>query len=262
MTLPLEGKVALVTGSSRGIGKAIALELAREGCDIVVCARSLESTDDLPGSIGETADAVRALGRRALPVKMDIFDDDDLRLTVDAAVREFGRIDILVNNAAYVASGPILESNVEDLDRSYRANVRAPFLLTQMVAHGMVETGGGVVVNISSPSARHPPPPAEIDPSRPRYQRGPEYGVSKAALDRLSTGIAEELAAHDIAVVSIWPGFTLTERLALEALPGFDMSRADPMDIPAKAVALVCKDPMPHTGRVYLAKDLLAQHGL
>ena len=78
MPLPLEGKVALITGSSRGIGKATALELAREGCDIVVCARSLESTDDYPGSIGETAEAVRALGRRALAVKMDVFNDDDL----------------------------------------------------------------------------------------------------------------------------------------------------------------------------------------
>src|SRR5688572_30037143 len=124
MTLPFAGKVALITGSSRGIGKAIALELAREGCDIVVCARSLESTGDLPGSIGETAAAVQALGRRALAIQMDVFEDADLHAAVEAAKREFGRIDILVNNAAFFAGAPILESNVEGLDKSYRANVR------------------------------------------------------------------------------------------------------------------------------------------
>jgi len=125
MPPPPEGKVALVIGSSRGIGKATALELAREGCDIVVCARSLEATDDYPGSIGETAEAVRALSRRALAVKMDVFEDDNLISAVEAARAEFGRIDILVNNAAFMASGPILESKVDDLDKAYRASVRA-----------------------------------------------------------------------------------------------------------------------------------------
>ena len=262
MALPLEGKVALITGSSRGIGKAIALELAREGCDIVVCARSLESTGDLPGSIGETAAAVQALGRRALAIQMDVFEDADLRSGVEAAQREFGRIDILVNNAAFFAGAPILESDVEGLDKSYRANVRAPFLLTQLVAPGMIESGGGIIVNISSGAARNPPPPAEANPNRPRFQRGPEYGISKAALDRLSTGIAEELGEKNVSVVSIWPGFTLTERLALRTIPGIDMSTAEPMDTTAKAVAYICKDPIQHNGHVYVARELVEKHGL
>ena len=260
--LPLEGKVALITGSSRGIGKATALQLARDGADIVVCARSLESTDEYPGSIGETADAIRALGRRALAVKMDVFEDADMRHAVEEALREFGRIDILINNAAFMAGSPILEADVAGLERSFAANVRAPFVMTQLVAPGMVAQGGGAIVNISSGAARNPPPPDELPPNRPRFQRGPEYGISKAALDRLSTGIAEELGEKNVAVVSVWPGFTLTERLARRSVPGIDMSTAEPMETTAKAVAFICRDPMRHNGRVVVSREVVRENGL
>ncbi|HWC29279.1 MAG TPA: SDR family NAD(P)-dependent oxidoreductase [Dehalococcoidia bacterium] len=262
MTLPLEGKVALITGSSRGIGKATALQLARDGADIVVCARSLESSEEYPGSIGETAGAVRAFGRCALPVQADILEDADLRNAVEATMEEFGRIDILVNNAAIVTSGPILKGDVSLLERSFAANVRAPFVMTQLVAPLMVANGGGLIVNISSGAARHPPPPAEDRPDRPRIHPGPEYGISKAALDRLSTGIAEELGAHNIAVVSIWPGFTLTERMAKRQIPGLDMSTGEPMETTAKAVAFVCREPMRHNGRILQAREVVDQNGL
>ncbi len=262
MALPLEGKVALITGSSRGIGKATALELARDGADIVVCARSLASTEDMPGSIIETGHAVKALGRRALAVKVDVFEDEDLFNAVEETMRAFGRIDILVNNAAFVASSPILESDVADLDKSYRANVRAPFKLIQLVAPVMIAKGGGVIVNISSGAARNPPPPAEAPANRPRFQRGPEYGVSKAALDRLSTGIAEELGAQNVSVISLWPGFTLTERLQRRELPGIDKSTAESMDVTAKAVAFLCRDPMQHNGRVLVSREVVDQNGL
>ncbi len=260
--LPLEGKVALITGSSRGIGKATALQLARDGADIVVCARSLESTEDSPGSIGQTADEIRALGRRALAVKMDVFEDAEMRNAVDEALREFGRIDILVNNAAHMAGAPILEADVAGLEKSFAANVRAPFVLTQLVAPQMIAHGGGVIINISSGAARNPPPPDEAPPNRPRFQRGPEYGISKAALDRLSTGIAEELGEKNVAVVSVWPGFTLTERLSRRAIPGIDMSMAEPMETTAKAVAFICRDPMRHNGRVLVAREVVDANGL
>jgi len=260
--LPLEGKVALITGSSRGIGKATALQLARDGADIVVCARSLESTEDSPGSIGQTADEIRALGRRALAVKLDVFEDAEMRNAVEEAMREFGRIDILVNNAAHMAGAPILEADVAGLEKSFAANVRAPFVLTQLVAPQLIAQGGGAIINISSGAARNPPPPDEAPPNRPRFQRGPEYGISKAALDRLSTGIAEELGEKNIAVVSVWPGFTLTERLSRRAIPGIDMSTAEPMETTAKAVAFICRDPMRHNGRVLVAREVVDANGL
>jgi NAD(P)-dependent dehydrogenase (short-subunit alcohol dehydrogenase family) len=262
VALPLEGKVALITGSSRGIGKATALQLAQDGCDIVVCGRSLASTDELPGSIGETADAIRALGRRALAVQCDVLDDGDLRRLVDETMREFGRLDILINNAAVMAAAPFLESDVSGLERSFAGNVRAPFVLTQLAVPQLIASGGGLVINISSGAARNPPPPAEADPNRPRFQRGPEYGISKAALDRLSTGIAEELGEKNVSVVSLWPGFTLTERLSRRSIPGIDISMAEPMETTAKAVAFICREPMLHNGRVLVSREIVDQNGL
>src|SRR5258708_4955640 len=96
-TPPLKGKVALVTGSSRGIGKVLALKLAREGADIVVCARS-QVEGELPGTIGETAAAVEALGSRALALKLDLAEDAEIDAVVDRTIGEFGRIDVLINN--------------------------------------------------------------------------------------------------------------------------------------------------------------------
>src|SRR5690348_8620129 len=100
MSLPHTGKTAIVTGSSRGIGKAIALKLAADGANVVVCARSTESTPELPGSIDETAAAIQALGRRALAIRTDVTNDSEVAAMVARTLEELGRIDILVNNAA------------------------------------------------------------------------------------------------------------------------------------------------------------------
>jgi NAD(P)-dependent dehydrogenase (short-subunit alcohol dehydrogenase family) len=126
----------------------------------------------------------------------------------------------------------------------------------------MIANGGGVVINISSGAARNPAPPDEAPPNRPRFQRGPEYGITKAALDRFSTGVAEELGEHNVAVISIWPGFTLTERMQRRTIPGIDLSTAEPMETTSKAVAFLCKDPMAYTGRVLIAREVCEQNGL
>ena len=254
----LEGKVALVTGSSRGIGKVIALTLAADGCDIAVCARSEESTPDMPGSIGETAAAIQALGRRAIAVKLDVTDDDSCRAAVAQVLREFGRIDILVNNAAFVVTTPFLEGKIEPLERSWIANVRAPFFLSQLVAPEMVKAGGGTLISISSGAARNPAPPGSAATGR-RFQNGPEYGITKAALDRMTTGLASDLHEHNIAAVSVYPGFTATERLKLR---GLDLSGAEQPETTAKAVAAICKDPMAYTGQIVVARELVDSKGL
>src|SRR5690242_8334432 len=106
----LTGRVAVVTGASRGIGKALALRLAREGADVVVAAKSEQSTEKLPGSIHETAAEIRALGRRALAVATDVRDEDAIRNMVERTISELGRLDILVNNAGAIWTRPILET--------------------------------------------------------------------------------------------------------------------------------------------------------
>jgi len=254
----LEGKVALVTGSSRGIGKVIAMTLAADGCDIAVCARSEASTDDMPGSIGETAAAIQALGRRAIAVRLDVTDDEQCRAAVAQTMREFGRIDILVNNAAFVVTTPFLEGKVEPLEKSWLANVRAPFVLAQMVAPEMVKAGGGTLISISSGAARNPAPPGTTPVGR-RFQNGPEYGITKAALDRMTTGLASDLHEHNIAAVSVYPGFTATERLQRR---GIDLTGAESPEVTAKAVAHICKEPMAYTGQIVVARELVASVGL
>jgi len=272
MALPHEGKVAIVTGSSRGIGKATALQFAREGADVVVCARTVSEGGAWPGTIGETAALVEKEGRRALALKMDVTSDEDIANVVETTMREFGRIDILVNNAGLTGNDAISASteqagfiggNPSLLDDFYKVNVRGPYVLSQAVAAHMAGAGGGVIVNVSSGVARMPSPPTAEGPGRGGGGgfgfMGQLYGVSKAALDRMSGGLAQELWAKNIGVVTIYPGFTAVERAIVQ---GRDVSRAESPDVSAKAIAFVCREPLAHTGQIYRAKELVDQNGL
>jgi NAD(P)-dependent dehydrogenase (short-subunit alcohol dehydrogenase family) len=253
---PLQGKIALVTGSSRGIGKVLALRLARDGADVVICARS-QQQGDLPGTIGETASAVQDLGRRALALKLDLSQDDEIDAVVDQTVREFGRIDILVNNAVIV--GPrrkFIGGDAEFLDHAYRVNVRGPYRLTQRVASVMVGQGGGTIVNITSGAARHPRDPLGVGLD----SMDPSYGITKASLDRITTAYASELHGHNIAIVSVAPGLVITERIRQAAIrSNVDFSRAESPEVIAEAVSTICEEPMRFTGQILSARDVVAE---
>lgn len=262
MARDLEDRVAIVTGSSRGIGKAVALELAAHGADIVVAARTVEAGAELPGTIAETAEAVRAAGARALAVRVDVTDDGDLERLVEEALTEFGRIDVLVNNAGALGGrGPFVGGDPTVLDHFVRTNLRAPFVLAQLVAAQMAERGGGAIFNMSSGLARSPAPPtAGTD-----EQRGPSsaiYGATKAAMDRWSAGVAAELYEQQIAIISIYPGFTLTETMKQRMPPGADTSRMERPETAAKAIARLCLDPMAHTGQIIEARAFVDAQGL
>jgi len=254
---PLEGKIAIVTGSSRGIGKVLALRLAQEGADIVVCARS-QTQGELPGTIHETAKDVEALGRRALALKLDLANDADIDAVVDRTHGEFGRIDILVNNAVIV--GPrrkFVGGDAEFIDLAYRVNVRGPYRMIERVSEMMASQGGGTIVNITSGAARHPQAPVVAATPAELDTMDPSYGITKAALDRITTAYASELKAHNIAIVSVSPGLVITERIRQAAIRrnvAFD--RAESPDVIASAVAAICRDGMQYTGRVLAARDL------
>jgi enoyl-[acyl-carrier protein] reductase III len=193
--LPFEGKHALVTGSGRGIGKAIALHFARQGADVVVnYFRNRAPAED-------TAAEIRALGRRALVVKADVGDLDDLNVLFDEAEREFGGLDFYISNAASGYNRPALQQKPKGWDWTININARSFLFAAQRAAPLMEKRGGGAIVAISSPGST---------------RVLPEYilvGASKAALDAMVRYLAVELAPKDIIVNGIAPGIVATEAL-------------------------------------------------
>ena len=254
--LPLAGRVALVTGASRGIGKEIALELARQGCHLVLSARTGTARGGVIGSLDETRQLIEVEGGKAHAVKADLSVDEDLKRLHAESVRFWGRVDILVNNAAVMLYHvPFFEAGVAQFDEELRVNVRAPFVLTQLFGQDMASQGGGVVINISSRTGevQSPPEPARTTP--PSWS-SITYGPTKAALNRLGTGLARELAPANVAVVTLYPGFTRTERMEAEPPPGLDLTGAESADGLTGALVRICQEPMRYTGRVLTWRDV------
>lgn len=259
----LEGKIAVVTGASRGIGAAIARRLAEEGAAVVVSARTEEpSQHELPGTIRETADSITATGGRAIAIRADIADPADRRRLVDTTRAELGPIDILVNNAAVTYFQPVDGFPEKRFDLMFDVQVRAPFQLAQLVLPDMKAKGAGWIVNISSGAARHPEGP----PYAPRRGHGGTvYGMCKAALERFSTGLAAELNDHGIAVSALSPaGLVPTPGVVFHHLTdGVPEDRLEPPEVMAEATLALCTgDPRTLTGRVAYSRPLLEELGV
>jgi len=272
-----ERRVAFVTGASRGIGRACALELARRGLDVVVTARTVtgaerlehsstvkkSATNPLPGSLEATAREARALGAEALVVKLDLAARADWPAAVDAALARFGRIDVLINNGRYVGPGhmdPFEDTAVELIEQMMLCNVIAPLNLVKLCLPAMKRQGGGIVINITS-SAGERETPAPIG----QGGWGLGYSLSKAALNRMVPGLAKELRPYDIAVIGLMPGFVGTERMAAELAEfGFDASKALPVENPGRVCAMLAtaRDPMYFSGKDVYGPGFHAEHAL
>lgn len=194
----LEGKVAIVTGASRGLGRAVALGFAREGAHIVIAARSeVEKHEGLPGTIYKTAEEIQALGSRGLPIKCDVTDERSVDEMVQKTIAEFGRIDILVNNAGVAFYYPVLETPLKRWELVLRVNLTGAFVCSKAVLPQMIKQGRGSIVNISSGAAN------ERDVGL--FKTGAAYGVSKAGIERFTWGLAAEVGQYNIAVNAIKP---------------------------------------------------------
>lgn len=267
----LSGKVAIVTGASRGIGKHTALALARRGVNIVAAARTVEPTGEVPGTIGETVAAIESVGAEALAVATDLSREEDLDRLVQSAIDRFGGVDILVNNAAVTAGHswavPIVEMPRADWLYHFAVNLHAPFTLVQLVVPSMERRGGGRILNVTTGSGEAFRLPEE-EPAREAVGtfslQSPAYFSSKRALDRLSNVIAPQLAKKGIYVISMHPGFVASE-MAVQRVKGAgvdDMMIS--MDIPARMLAYfaACEDPMEYAGRVFWAERELEALGI
>ncbi|MGD9798375.1 MAG: SDR family NAD(P)-dependent oxidoreductase [Acidimicrobiia bacterium] len=260
--MDLQGKVVIVTGASRGIGRQLALELARRGARVVVAARTVEPRRRLPGTIGETLATIEAEGGTALAVQVDVTKTDDLERLVASALEAFGRIDVLVNNAADTQGSnlPIDEYPRDSWRHQFDANVHAPFTLMALVVPHLKANGGGLIVNVTS-GAGDLLPAREVIESRAGHpvQLGTllGYQTTKAALNRLTNSVAPDLAPFGIGVVAVDPGFTRTELVDLLGEGGHvDPESATPMAVPVGVIVdlLVDDDPLRHTGEIVRAQ--------
>lgn len=249
-----EGRVAFVTGASRGIGKAIAVHLARAGYDVAIGARTQHEgelrehsstvkqsdTRPLPGSLDTTADEIHATGQRALPVYVDLLDRASLGAAVTTVMERWGRIDVLVNNGRYVGPGVMdrfLDTSVELLERNLEAGFYAPVILTKLVLPQMLERNDGAIVNIvSGVGANDPKLPPEHN-----FGWGIGYGASKGAFNRLAGVIRSELGDQGIRAYNVVPGFVVTERTEIEK--GYTATDGAPPDVVGATVAWLVSTP-------------------
>jgi 3-oxoacyl-[acyl-carrier protein] reductase len=271
MSQLLSGKTALVTGSSRGIGRAIAQRLAAEGATVVVTARSHTPSSStragvastLPGTIGETVELIEAAGGRAFAVAADLDDPRQRDALVDEALDRTGRIDILVNNAGFADYSVIEDMSLEIFDRTVEHYLRTPFVLTKAAVPLMRKQGAGWIVNIGSVTGVAP-----VRPYREYNKTSGDvvYASMKAALHRFTQGLAAELLDANIAVNCVGPSTAVRTPGAAQLIP--DSFPTEPVEYLAETVLAMCHLPAAErTGLVafslhYPRSQRLAVHSL
>jgi citronellol/citronellal dehydrogenase len=246
----LSGRAAIVTGASRGIGKAVALRLAEAGCDVCVAAKSTTSRDTLPGSIVETADEVEKLGRKAIAVRTDVRSAADLEAMVKATKDAFGRVDILVNNAGALWWKDVVDTPPNRFDLVMEVNARAAFVASHFALPHMLEGGWGHIIMMS--------PPVNI--AATPHKTG--YLMSKFGMTLVAHGLAGEVADRNVACNALWPA-TLIESQATINFGIGDRSLWRKADILADATLAICSfEPRTLTGNALIDEVILHKVGV
>jgi len=259
----LDGRVAIITGASRGIGSEIARLFAAEGSNVICAARTLHEGDhQLEGSLEKTVGEIREAGGEATPVAVNISLPEDCEQLVQAARDTYGPVDVLVNNAALTYYYPIKDFPVNRWMRSWAVNFHAPFLLSKLVLEDMVPRGSGSIVNISSGSAvgpgRGPYPDTTADGG------GACYGAEKAALERFTQGLAIEVYDNGISVTSLAPSQVVATPGTVfhNLVTGMDDPLSESPELMAQAALLLASEPMDRvTGRVAYSQQILMEFG-
>src|SRR5208283_5468329 len=231
-------------------GRALALGLAKQGCHIVIAAKSTESTDKLPGSIHTVAREVEALGAQALPVQVDVRSEEQIEAMVVQARERFGRIDMLINNAGALFWQPVLNTPGKRFDLVVAVNVRAAFCASRAVLPAMQERRWGQIINMS------PPIDAAFVPGRVAYC------ISKFGMTLLTVGLAEEVRSSNIAVNSLWPVTLIESQASLTWGLGSPAQWRKPEILVDCVLRLVQKEPPTVTGQALLDEEFLRGEGV
>lgn len=242
LDVDLSGKTAIVTGGSRGIGKAISLALAGAGANVVVAARSEEEeSSSLPGTIHKTAAEIKSLGGNALAVRCDVTVDGEVQKMVEKAVSAYGAVDILVNNAGVLHGASFLTTEISDFNNVWQVNILGPFLCTRAVLPLMMPRKEGSIISISSGLADS------------THAGNNAYAASKAALNRMMLKLANEVAEHNVAVNLLCPGMVRSEGIMARVPSEMAERLPHPSVAGPPAVWLAAQDAASFTGKVVQA---------
>jgi citronellol/citronellal dehydrogenase len=246
----LEGNVALVTGASRGVGAAVAVALAEAGCLVAGAARSTAGQPQrTPGTLDDTVARIEAAGGTALAVPTDLAVEDEVVAMVRTTVDHFGRLDLLVNNAAITFTGD-LDIAVRRYDLVMAVNLRAPWVALREAAPHFRAAGGGAVVNVSSAAALYP------------YPSLAAYGVSKAGLERLTVDSARQLAPDGVAVNCFRIDIPVASEGFIANTPGMDRSSWEPAEVAAEGIVWMLGQPPAFSGQLVSMWDLRQREGI
>lgn len=250
--MSLKNRTVFITGSSRGIGEAIALRCAEEGANIVVAAKTTDPHPTLPGTIYSVAEDIEKLGGKALAVKVDIRDEDQVQSAVDQAVETFGGIDVLINNASAIFPSGTLETPMKKFDLMMSCNMRGTFLCSKLCLPHLKNGSNPHILNLS--------PPLSYDPKwlKPHVA----YTMSKYGMTMCTLGMAEEFREQGIAVNSLWPKTTIATQ-AIKVYFPFLMDKSRKPSIMADAAYhIITSDSKTVTGNCFLDEELLMEQGV
>lgn len=246
----LAGKVAIVTGASRGIGRCVALGFAKAGADVVIAAKSDTAHPKLPGTIHTVAEEVEAIGRRALPVRLDVRDTAAIDQMVERTMAEFGRIDILINNAGALWWQPVADTPMKRFDLVHEVNCRAAFACTRACLPHMLAGGGGHTLVFS--------PPIELSMLEGKVA----YLISKFGMTMLALGLAEEMRGDPFSINALWPVTAIESAATATFGLGTPETWRKPEIMADACLALVSKPPGAYSGHAVLDEDVLRTEGV
>ncbi|MGV3657952.1 MAG: SDR family oxidoreductase [Chitinophagaceae bacterium] len=254
MSTSLSGKSVFITGGSRGIGKAIALRLAREGANIVIGAKTTEPHPKLEGTIYTAAEEIESAGGKCLPLQLDIRDDEAIQKAVEQAAAHFGGIDILINNASAINLSPTEALEPKRYDLMHSINVRGTFMMSRASIPYLKRSSNAHILNLS--------PPINLNPKWLGQHLA--YTMSKYGMSMVALGLAEELKKYRIGVNALWPQTTIATAAVQNLLGGdFLIQKSRTPDIVADAAYIILsREAATCTGNFFIDEEVLKEEGV